>query len=100
MSLKHKDNRRSLYEYKYPVTKLLVFHEDAVAGDHYHKERDELFILLKGSGKAKFGEKELEVTLLEEMEVKAGIHHTFTLTKDSILLEFATKEYDPTDDYK
>jgi mannose-6-phosphate isomerase-like protein (cupin superfamily) len=100
MSLINKDDRRSLYEWRYPVTKVLKIHKDCIVGNHYHKLRKEMFILLKGIGEATIGDKVFEMTHFEEIPVDEGVMHSFCLSKGSILLEFATKDYDPTDDYK
>jgi mannose-6-phosphate isomerase-like protein (cupin superfamily) len=100
MSLVSSNNRRDLYEWNYPVTKVLEVLEDCIVGDHYHKERDEVFILLNGKGTALIGDKMFVIKKFEEMHAPRGMKHTFYLEKGSILLEFATKEYDPTDDYK
>lgn len=101
---KHSDDRRILIEWikDFPVRtcKALIIKKDCMLGDHYHKNKDEIFYLLYGSG---------EVTLNGETEklkegdivfAGRGIKHTFKLKKQSILLEAGTKPFDPKDDYK
>ena len=96
----HKDNRRTLYEFEYPVTKILEIHEDCVLGNHYHKKRTEVFVLLKGSIVATLNGVDQEMKPFEPLKVEPEVMHTFKAKEGSILLEFATRFYDPTDDYK
>ena len=100
MSLQSKDKRRSLYEFEYPVTKILDIHKDCLVGNHYHKKRDETFILLRGRGISLIDDVTKDMGLHEEFAVRRGKLHSFYLFKGSLLLEFATKKYDPKDDYK
>ena len=93
--MKHQDSRRTLYEFEYPITKLLVMHEDAEVGNHYHLKKDEEFMLVSGEGTLN-GK---DMMLFESHLIKAGTPHTFNLKKDSVLLGFCTRPYDPTDDY-
>ena len=101
---KHADERRILIEWikDFPIRtcKAILLKKDATIGDHYHKEKDEIFYLLYGSG---------EVTLdgvtekLKDGDIVfagKGTKHTFKLKKNSILLEAGTKPFDKEDDYK
>ncbi len=96
----HKDERRSMYEYRAPITKILVVHSECVLGNHYHKEREETFVLLAGEGIANIGPKNFPMKLHEPIEVERGVMHSFQMGKGSVLLELASKEFDKTDDYK
>lgn len=95
------DARRDLYEFEgYPVCKLIVAKEDCTLGEHYHKRKDEVFVLISGACDAKIGEFHDYLAILERYEVPAGTFHSFILWKGAILLGFCTQPYDPTDDYK
>jgi mannose-6-phosphate isomerase-like protein (cupin superfamily) len=89
-----------LYEFEYPVTKILDIHEDCVVGNHYHKLRKETFVLVSGSGVATMGGQNFPLTLFEAVEAGEGLEHSFELKRGSVLIEFSNKKYDPTDDYK
>lgn len=95
----NKDNRRSLYEYEYPVTKILVAHKDCEVGNHYHKRKEELFILVSGLGYASIGNKGGQMRLLKEYKIEKNVFHTFYLKKGAVLIGFCTRKYDPKDDY-
>ena len=100
---KHEDNRRILTEWvmDFPLRtcKVLEVKEDSTLGDHYHKEKDEIFYLFKGSGEVTLAG---TTELLKEGDIvfaRRGIKHTFKLKKDSILLEAGNKPFDKSDDY-
>lgn len=100
----HEDNRRKLIEYvaDMPIRtcKALVVKEDTVLGDHYHKLKDEIFYLLKGSGTVTLDGVTSPFNENDIVHAKAGVKHTFNLLEGSILLEAGTEPFDATDDYK
>lgn len=100
MSLAHKDNRRSLYEWEYPVTKVIHTHEGCIVGNHYHKKRTEVFVLLAGSGTALMDGEFFRIQPFNDMIALPGKAHSFSLDANSILLELSNQPYDPSDDYK
>ncbi len=99
------DNRRAIYEFgnggNWKVCKYLEIKEDCTIGNHYHKNKDECFMLLSGSA---------EVTLYVTMNFPAipfmvinvpkFTHHIFRIKKGSVLLCLASQDHDPTDDHK
>jgi len=103
--MKHEDNRRTLVEFGnngvWKLCKVLMIKQDCVLGKHYHKEKVESFLLVKGEGKIKLGGdlmKDMEV--LTEYFVPKNISHEFLLRKDSILIGLCSKEFNIQDDYK
>ena len=96
--MRHEDNRRTLTEFgngkDWRLCKVVIIKEDCVLGNHYHKEKDESFMLIKGTG---YFNKE-EMILFKEYFVSRGTVHEFFLTGDSILISLATKEFDSDDE--
>jgi quercetin dioxygenase-like cupin family protein len=95
------DSRRDLYEFEYPVSKLVIAKERCVLGRHFHKLKTELFILLSGTGRMRLGNADwTPLPPLSRIDVPPGLAHTFELAPGSILLGYCSKSYDPTDDYE
>ena len=99
----HEDSRRKLIEWangSFKVCKVLVAKEGCVVGDHYHRNKDESFLLLSG--------KALSVTIGAAIwgnieppyvwEVPRGTYHRFEFTPGSVLLGVGTEEFDPEDE--
>lgn len=98
------DARRSLAEFgnggTWKVCKVMEIKEDCWVGNHYHKLKDEMFLLIEGSGTFV-----LEKTTSTEhapfsLHVPRGSYHAFNLKKGSVLLGLASEMHDPKDDYK
>ncbi len=100
----HEDNRRYLAEYisDFPIrtSKVMYVKEDCVLGSHYHKLKDDIFYLVKGSGTAVLNNRAMDFKKGDCLLVKAGSKHAFTLKKGSILIEASTTPYDKTDEYQ
>lgn len=97
------DHRRTLYEFgeggNWKTAKYVVPKETCIIGNHYHKNKDELFLFVG----------DIEVTLngqskiyqgVNEVLVKAGTHHVFKMFPNSFLICLATKEHDPNDEIR
>lgn len=101
---RHIDKRRILTEWvkDFPVKncKALETLEDCELGNHYHKEKDEIFYLFKGSGEVTLNGLTEPLNEGDTVFVGRETKHTFNLKKGSILLEAGTKPFDKTDDYK
>lgn len=102
--IKHEDERRILVDYPFPdgikSIKLVTAKDGCLVGNHWHKEKDEYFILLKGSGVAVtnlWDSKEMVVG--EIISCPRGTPHTFKLVEGSQLLGLATELFDETDEY-
>jgi quercetin dioxygenase-like cupin family protein len=84
---------------------MLVFHPEKQRGNHYHINKTEYILILKGKLKAKFElydnpneatETELEAGQL--IKILPGCIHTFTAIKDKVIaLEFSPQLYAESD---
>ncbi len=104
LTTKHEDHRRSLVEFiaDMPIrtAKVMYVKDEAVLGSHYHKKKDDIFFLVKGSGTVVLNNRAQDFNQGDCLLVKAGIKHAFTLRKGSILIEASTTPYDKSDEYK
>lgn len=100
--MKHEDNRRILTEFgngkDWKVCKVIQTKEDCVLGKHYHREKDESFMLVRGKGEVKITKQFEDMELFKEYYVPAGTIHEFYLTKGSILVGLCSKEFNPNDE--
>lgn len=98
------DHRRALTEFgsggNWKVCKYLEITEDCMIGDHYHKNKDESFLLANGSGTVRISATVYPVKAPCVINVPRGNYHAFSLEKGSILIGLASEEHDPSDDYK
>jgi len=101
----NEDNRRILYDWvqgEFKSAKVVIAKQAIPVGDHYHKNKDEIFFLLSG----KFIEMINGDETMENVEapfkvfVPRGTYHKFTLEPDSVLLGVATELFDPNDEIK
>ena len=104
LKLVSEDGRRKLSEFgnggNWKVCKVLEAKEDCWVGNHYHKLKDEMFVLLEGSGTFVLEEETRFQHAPFSLFVKRGQYHAFNLTKGSVLLGLASELHDPEDDYK
>lgn len=102
-TVKHEDGRRTLIEYinDIPIrtSKVLYVKEDSTLGKHFHKLKDDVFFMVKGSGFYKLDGKRHTLKEGDCIFVKAGVRHTFTLKAGSVLIESSTTPYDKKDEY-
>lgn len=101
----HEDTRRRLIELDggtFKVCKALVAKDRCVVGDHYHRLKDESFLLL--SGKAVYvvigGETWGNIAAPYEWHVPRGTYHRFEFTSGSVLIGVGTEPFDPADEIK
>jgi mannose-6-phosphate isomerase-like protein (cupin superfamily) len=101
---KHEDERRILIEWvrDYPVRfcKAIIIKSGTEIGDHYHKEKEEIFYLLKGMGTVALDGATRDFKEGDCIFIPKGQNHSFKLEEGSILLGAATKPYDPKDVYE
>jgi mannose-6-phosphate isomerase-like protein (cupin superfamily) len=104
LKLVSEDDRRKLSEFgnggNWKVCKVLEMKEDSWIGNNYHKEKDEMFLLLKGSGSFTIGDQMSVQFAPYSVLVPRHTYHAFRLSKDSVLLCLASELHDPNDDYK
>jgi GDPmannose 4,6-dehydratase len=98
LSTTHEDDRRTLRSY--PEGKVLRLKKDTVIGGHYHKHKDELFILSEGEGTIWLGDDApAEMSIGKLYEVRAGTPHWFQLKAGSVLVGLNSRLWDPADDH-
>ena len=69
-------------------------------GDHYHKVKTEIFILVSGYAILTINSHVRVMEIGKLYPVLPGNRHTFDLTAGSVLIGLCSHEYDPEDDYK
>ncbi len=102
---KHEDSRRLLLEWAngdFKVAKALIAKAGCVVGDHYHKHKDEHFLLLSGrANRVVIGDWQREnVDAPVVLDVPRGAYHLFDLSEGSVLLGVGTAGFDPKDEIK
>lgn len=99
----HEDNRRKLIDWAagtFKACKVLVAKENCVVGEHYHRNKDERFLLLSGRapyviiGDQTWGNIEAPFV----WDVPRGTYHRFEFTPGSVLVGVGTEEFDPEDE--
>lgn len=100
------DERRTLIEWisdtPFCMAKAVLVKTHSVIGNHYHKEKNETFLLLQGYA--------LRVVIGDTVqggvhapalfEVPKGAFHSFELEAGSILLGVADRPHDPEDEIR
>lgn len=104
LKLVSEDDRRSLYELgvggTWKVMKYLEIKEDSWVGDHYHKNKDEMFFLSKGKGLFIVDECKVSASAPYSLFIQRGVYHKFRLKKGSILICLASELHNANDDHK
>ena len=82
--------------------KLINIYSNSTVGDHYHKDKDELFILINGEiSELKVGDfKKTNVTSPSAWIVKRGCYHKFTNLNPVTLMCLSTETFNKNDDFK
>lgn len=101
----HTDNRRTIYDWaegNFKSSKAVIIHERIAVGDHYHKNKDEEFFLLKGTFlELQVGnDKQYLVQAPHKVFIPRGTYHKFICEVGSILLGTATELYDENDEIR
>ena len=96
----HSDDRRDLRSF--PEAKLITVKQDSVIGRHFHKKKEEQFILAQGEGVMHLGlpAEIIPMKLGWVYEVKPGQYHEFHMKRGSVLVGLNSHPYDPADDYR
>lgn len=99
---KHEDDRRILIEwlsdYHIRNCKAIIIKKDCELGNHYHNKKIDNFLLLKGSGTYKIGNKSGKIKAGDCMRAMPKDVHIFKLKKGSILLEASTTPFNKKDE--
>lgn len=94
----HSDERRELQSY--PEAKVITAKKDTVLGRHYHKRKEEKFILSEGKGVLRCNDAVVPMEIGRIYTVKPGQYHEFDLESGSVLVGLNSHPYDPNDDYR
>ncbi len=98
----HEDDRRKLIEWDGGVvSKALIARRVCTVGDHYHRNKEERFLLLKGAATIIIGDDFSEKVFAPfEFTVPVNTYHRFELRKGTILLCVCSGLFDPDDEIK
>lgn len=114
LELVSEDERRKLYEFgkgrEWKVAKYLVIEKDCKIGSHYHKNKDELFLVVAGEidyktedvdpnrkyGFAESGWAKSHAVIY----VPRNTYHVFDCKAGTVIIGLATELHDDSDDYK
>ena len=98
----HEDARRTLIEWSGGrVSKALIAKSSCTVGDHFHRNKEEKFLLLTGRAYVTIGDAQPEyVEAPSEFTVPPNTYHAFNLADGSILLGVCSEEFDPKDEIK
>jgi mannose-6-phosphate isomerase-like protein (cupin superfamily) len=98
------DDRRKISEFgnggNWKVCKIVEMKETSTVGDHYHKKKDEMFLLIEGGGTFTIGDKTETQWAPYSIFIPRNTYHSFRLHRGSVLLGLVSEEHDPKDDYK
>ena len=97
----HEDERRSLTSipYKTGEIKIIVAKQDCELGNHFHKVKTEIFILIEGDGLVMIDGHKSILSVRDEYIVRPLEIHTFFLKEGSVLICFCSEPYNQKDDY-
>lgn len=104
-TLVSKDARRTIHEYNDPAQDLSVqlfeIERPIPLGNHYHKEKDETFVITAGGGFVRLQGKDvcsdLRLQQGSVVMVPAGVTHTFVLREGSTMICFSSKAFNAKD---
>lgn len=101
----HEDARRRLIEFgkgPFAVCKALTAKEGCIVGEHFHRNKDESFLLLSGKAtRVVIGAfRQFNAQAPQEWHVPRGTFHSFELEAGSVLIGTASEPFDPEDEIK
>lgn len=104
-AMQHEDDRRVLFDWAqgdFKSAKAVIVKKAIAIGDHYHKNKDEYFLLLQGEFmELTVGEKtERNIKAPYSVKIPRGVYHKFVCVEGSILLGVASELFDETDEIK
>lgn len=100
------DDRRTLIEWianePFCVSKAVIAKSTKAIGDHFHRHKNEKFLLLTGKArKVILGDViQRNMKAPHVFDVPKGMYHLFELEPGSILLGVADKPHDPDDEVR
>lgn len=101
----HKDKRRTIYDWangNFKSLKVVYVDEPIAIGDHYHKNKDEVFFLAVGHIKELvLGDKvKYNIDAPYVINVPKNTYHKFICIPGTIIFGGATERFDPQDEIK
>jgi len=101
----HEDERRIIYDWAngtFKSAKAVIIKTTLAVGDHYHNNKDEEFLLLRGEFIELWLDKDVvyNVKAPHKVLVPRGTYHKFVCSPGSILLGTATELFDLNDEIK
>lgn len=101
----HEDDRRIIYDWadgNFKSAKAVIVKKEIPIGDHYHKNKEEEFLLLTGMFlELQVGEEiTYNVKAPHKVFIPKNTYHKFICEKGSILLGTATELFDINDEIK
>lgn len=108
----HEDERRAIFEYNSIESNFSIqsfrIKTKIPLGNHYHKNKEEIFVILKGKGKLITCPVNQEGVVIEEkqkidicagsvIKIKSYTAHTFLLEPNSEMICFSSAAFDPND---
>lgn len=96
------DSRRQLYEFgvggNWKVAKYLIITSDCEIGGHLHRNKDELFLILRGSAEVNLDGQVSFAGPGEIIEVPRNTFHSFKCIDRTEILCLASELHNPNDD--
>ena len=102
----HEDDRRILIEWVRDMPlrspKAIVAKTEEGIGDHYHRNKEEVFFLVRGTAKrVVVGDaEERDVVAPRKWIIPRNVYHIFVLEKDAVLISAATDVFSPDDEIR
>lgn len=101
----HEDSRRLIFDWAqgdFKAAKALIAKEPCAVGCHYHRNKDESFLLVAGACDKSIvgGESTGPVQAPHVWHVPRGTYHEFHLQAGAILMGVATAEFDEGDEIR
>lgn len=100
------DERRTLIEWianePFCMSKVVIAKSTKAIGDHFHRHKNEKFLLIKGKARRVIlgNKQEKNVPSPRIFDVPRGLYHLFELEPGSILIGVADKPHDPDDEVR
>ncbi len=97
----HEDDRRKLIEWSGgKVSKVLVGKAGCEVGDHYHRNKEERFMLISGVCTFVIGDRTGTMDHFDEFTIPPNTYHLFSLSQGAVLLGVCSEKFDPSDEIK
>ena len=102
LTLVSEDNRRKLFEFGeglWKCAKYVEVKEDCIIGNHYHKLKDECFLLTEGEMIVTLGADVNKVSAPCVIDVPRGTYHKFEAKKGCKIVGLCSEGFNKHDDH-